>query len=452
MAIILRNKTTVYGLTTDLATLQQNITNEETRATGVEGALANLNAAFGTTDRATLVAAINAELAMRTAAITQEVTDRNAAIKVEKDRAEAVEGALLSLTTTAKGNLVAAINELDFDLGAEVTRATGVEGALADLTTSVKTDLVSAINSEVSRAKGAEGVLADLTTTAKGNLVVAINEVKSSAASNLATLQGTVDTINGDSTVTGSFRKAIADVIDMAPEALNTLKEIAAYIEVNPESPISAIQQYVEGVVSNLKGSVTAANDTLAELETNLNSEIANRIADVNAEETRATTAEGVLTTAIATEKSRAEGAEQVLTTAVATEKTRAEAAELVLRTDLATEVSARIAAMSAEVTAREAADTVEMNARKAQAAIPALQSVTVAGDKIVLAAAPQQGVAGILNFATVRYVDPTGIAYDAPVAIDASDTTGKTFTVLVDVANQWNGLSVQVQYVKAAV
>lgn len=58
----------------------------------------------------------------------------------------AATGDLSTLTTTAKGNLVAAINEVDAALDAEILRATGVEGDLATLTTDEKGTLVDAIN------------------------------------------------------------------------------------------------------------------------------------------------------------------------------------------------------------------------------------------------------------------------------------------------------------------
>ena len=43
----------------------------------------------------------------------------------------------------------------------------------------------------------------------------------------LATLKSQIEIINGDSTTEGSYRKAIKDLIGGAPEAYDTLKEIA---------------------------------------------------------------------------------------------------------------------------------------------------------------------------------------------------------------------------------
>ena len=74
-----------------------------------------------------------------------------------------------------------------------------------------------------------------------------------------------------------------------------------------------------------------------------------------------------------------------------------------------------------------------------------ATESVTVAGDTIVLAHAPAGGV--VLNFATVRNVGAGGVSTDIPVVIDATDLTGKTFTLQADAAGDFDTLTVAVQY-----
>lgn len=48
-------------------------------------------------------------------------------------------------------------------------------------------------------------------------------------------IKAEVDIINGDSTTEGSFRKAIADVVGAAPEAYDTLKEIADKLNSNDD-------------------------------------------------------------------------------------------------------------------------------------------------------------------------------------------------------------------------
>ena len=73
-------------------------------------------------------------------------------------------GTLASLLTTAKTNIVAAVNEV-----------IGYIGTLASLTTTAKSSLVAAVNELVTSI----GSLASLTTTAKTSTVAAINELDS---------------------------------------------------------------------------------------------------------------------------------------------------------------------------------------------------------------------------------------------------------------------------------
>lgn len=76
--------------------------------------------------------------------------------------------------------------------------------------------------------------------------------------------------------------------------------------------------------------------------------------------------------------------------------------------------------------------------------AAPKLESLVVAGNTITLTNAPKGGINGVMNFATVRYIDANGVAFDAPLIATANPAE---FTVSTDTANQWNGFTVQVQY-----
>jgi hypothetical protein len=93
-------------------------------------------------------------------------------------------------------------------------------------------------------------------------LTTAINAEIAARQAADTTISNLLDTVNGDSTVNGSFRKAIADVIGSAPEALNTLKEIADYISVNPEAnvadAINAAIAAAQQAVTDLTAVVTA--------------------------------------------------------------------------------------------------------------------------------------------------------------------------------------------------
>lgn len=92
-------------------------------------------------------------------------------------------GTLSNLETTAKNNIVSAINELK-------GKTDGI-GNLSNLTTSANTDLVSAINEVDAHADTNNqniGTMTNLETTIKTSLVGAINEVNTIAKANQTAL------------------------------------------------------------------------------------------------------------------------------------------------------------------------------------------------------------------------------------------------------------------------
>ena len=86
-------------------------------------------------------------------------------------------------------------------------------------------------------------------------------------------LDALVQVINGDSSVEGSFRKAISDVIGTTPESLDTLGEIATALNNDPDlyNTITAlISVNIENAKNELRGAVSESFDTMAEIETKL--------------------------------------------------------------------------------------------------------------------------------------------------------------------------------------
>lgn len=77
-----------------------------------------------------------------------------------------------------------------------------------------------------------------------------------------------------------------------------------------------------------------------------------------------------------------------------------------------------------------------------------ALEGLVVADGAITLTNAPVNGVQGVMNFGTVRYMDGDA-AFDAPVVATAEPNV---FNVSTDTANQWDGHTVQIQYLYAPV
>ena len=78
----------------------------------------------------------------------------------------------------------------------------------------------------------------------------------------------------------------------------------------------------------------------------------------------------------------------------------------------------------------------------------PVLENLVVAvGGLITLTNAPVGALNGVMNFGTVRYIDESGVAYDAPLVATAQP---KEFTISTDTVNQWDTKTVAVQYLHA--
>ena len=124
----------------DVAGINGSITAEVKRATAAEAALTN---------------ALNIETAARIAGDTSLDTR----VTAVESQVNGKIGDLTNLTTDAKDTIVAAVNEIDANIDAEVARATAAESALNNT-------LTTAINDEVTRATTAEAALNNTLTTA----------------------------------------------------------------------------------------------------------------------------------------------------------------------------------------------------------------------------------------------------------------------------------------------
>lgn len=191
------------------------------------------------------------------------------------------------------------------------------------------TQLRNDLNDEVNRAKASENALSsDIQTeatkrenddnTIKDNL----NAEVTRATAKENEIKAEVDIINGDSTTQGSFRKAIADVVGAAPEAYDTLKEIADKLSQNDDLH-TAINEAIA-----TKATTVALNEEIARAKT---AEEENK-AEIAAEAARAKQVEGVNALAIQNEVSRAATAETAINEAVSTEVERAKGQEAYLQ------------------------------------------------------------------------------------------------------------------------
>jgi len=98
---------------------------------------------------------------------------------------------------------------------------------------SVLTQTFQAIGADIKSLLTSQGNLANLTTTQKSNLVAALNEVRDMVKSDGAQMDDSnvsTSTVYSSAKVESAIDAAIDALVDGAPEAYDTLKEIADYI------------------------------------------------------------------------------------------------------------------------------------------------------------------------------------------------------------------------------
>lgn len=200
---------------------------------------------------------------------------------------------------TEKQERVNADTQLRNDLTSEVNRAKASENALS-----------SDIQAEATKRENDDNTIKDNLNAEVTRATAKENEIKAE-----------VDVINGDSTTEGSFRKAIADVVGAAPEAYDTLKEIADKLNSNDDLH-TAINDAIatKATTVALNEEITRAKAAEAENKAEIAAEAArakevegdNALAIQN-EESRATTAETAINESLNTEIDRAKGQEAYL-------------------------------------------------------------------------------------------------------------------------------------------
>ena len=201
---------------------------------------------------------------------------------------------------TEKQERVNADTQLRNDLTAEVNRAKASENALS-----------SDIQAEATKRENDDNTIKDNLNAEITRATAKENEIKAQ-----------VDVINGDSTTEGSFRKAIADVVGAAPEAYDTLKEIADKLNSNDD-----LHTAINDAIAT-KATTVALNEEITRAKA---AEEQNK-ADIAAESARAKEVEGDNALAIQNEQSRATTAETAINEAIRTEVERANGQEAYLQ------------------------------------------------------------------------------------------------------------------------
>ena len=234
----------------------------------------------------------------------RDSTDQNFQVFHEKIDEETVnrtngDNAIDNKINTEKQDRVNADTQLRNDLATEVNRANASENTLA-----------SNIQAEATKRENDDNTIKDNLNSEITRATAKENQIKAQ-----------VDVINGDSTTEGSFRKAIADVVGAAPEAYDTLKEIADKLSQNDDLH-TAINDAIatKATTVALNEEITRAkaeeaenkSEIVAEAARAKQAEVNNAIAIQN-EESRATLAENAINNALSTEIDRANGQETYL-------------------------------------------------------------------------------------------------------------------------------------------
>ena len=321
---------------------------------------------------------VDSAIATLTSDLADETAAREAAIAEEHAHHVAAEAALQSAIDVEKGRIDAILagSDVDLDQFAEIVSfVEGIDLANDNSLLAAVTQINSDIDAEETRAMAAEATLtSDLADeVAARELAISTEEAARIAgdaqlSSDLADLQSYVDTTvdSAIATLTSDLAaETAARIADVDAEEARAMAAEAAL-----SSDLADLQSYVD----------TTVDSAISTLTSDLADETAARIADVDAEETRAMAAEALLQSNLTLESNERMAEDITLQGNIDTEATRAQAAEVAIATDLATEVAARIADVNEEETramAAEAALTADLTAEetRAMAAETLLQS-----------------------------------------------------------------------------
>ena len=336
-------------LTQEISDREADVDAEETRAIAAEGSIASDLADYETSNDA---------------ALSTEVADRIADVDAEETRALAAEGVIADNLSTELVARASADVVLQDNIDAEETRAIAAEGSIASDLSDYETSNDAALSTEVAdriadvdaeqlRAETAEGVIEDNLST----------ELVDRASADTV-LEGKIVT---EETARISGDASLATRIDNLNNDFATDIEVSEAVSVETARAIAA-----EGSIASDLSDYETSND--AALSTEL---VARASADtvlqgnIDAEETRALAAEGVIEDNLSTELVDRAAADVVLQGNIDAEETRAIAAEGSIASDLSDYETSNDAALSTEVADRIAdVDAEETRALAAEGVI----------------------------------------------------------------------------------
>ena len=200
-----------------------------------------------------------------------------AAVKAEQERAVAKEAELDAAIKAEASRADTEEKRIDKKLDDEIARATAAEGALSERITANKT-AIDVLNAD----ENTDGSVAKDIKDAEARVKV----VTDALDTRVTTAEGRLDVIQG--TGEGSIKKAVADLVDGAPEQLDTLKELSAALRDNAD-----VLDAVEEAFDTKLAAETAERERvqgvheqrMTDIETAAAQEVTDRKAAVKAEE-----------------------------------------------------------------------------------------------------------------------------------------------------------------------
>lgn len=379
-------------------------------------------------------------------------------ISAEQVARSAADGELSSLTTVVKSDLVSAINEVVVTAAAGATASLQIAANLSDLADAAvaRTNLDVYSKSEVTAA----------VSTASSDLQAQVDSLDSATLKKAANLADLVDVAAARTNLAVMSATQVAGAIEAAKLALGTNYTVDTLVERDAlvgldegdrvlvrdatgagEWVLYKPRDFVEGMPtawltlsSKVSFEATSSKEAIkAAYESN-----ANTNAFTDAEQVKLAGVEAGAQVNTVDSVNGEFGAVVLTADDIGRGVSTVDADLIALETEAARleSVKADISYVDSEIVSAKAyAD----EAARLGGSRTVMQTVTVVGSTITLANAPKDGLGSVLNFAMVRHVDVNGVAYDAPL-IGTADT--KQFVVSTDTADQWDGFSVMVQYI----
>lgn len=255
--------------------LDGKITKAQSAADKAQGEVDALEGVVGTAADTADKTTVFGKIAKAQAQADKGVSDASA----EATRAKGVEAGLrtdLGNKTDAKdadGSAFARIAQVKSDLADEVTRATGIEQKLRTDVDAAQ-NAIDVLNGGVDQEGSVDKKIADKISevnTAAGNLE---KRVKAN--------EDAIEVING--TGDGSIKKAVADLVNGAPEAMDTLKELADSITKHQTAYDAYVAQVAKDIAAAKQEAITTAGTNADTKDEALHNTITTEIATAKTE------------------------------------------------------------------------------------------------------------------------------------------------------------------------